>query len=260
LIVTVHDLAFLRFPDHASSMGQRFFLRSWDITTREADLILCPSQATADDCVDNGVSVERVRVVPWGVERSPVTESAVREVRGRLGLPEQFVLFVGTVEPRKNLRRLVAAMVELGPHAPPLVVAGPAGWDHDIATLTEPLGARALTLGHVSSADLPVLYSSATVFAYPSLSEGFGLPVLEAMAQGVPVVTSAGTATEEVGGSAALCVDPLSVTAIADAVGGLLDSTTERDRRAVAARARAAEFTWRRTAELTHAAYREVAR
>ena len=260
LVVTVHDLAFLHFPDHASRNGQRFFERSWQITKREADLVLCPSRATADDCVAHGLSAERTRVVPWGVHAVEPSTEQIAALRRRHGLGDEFVLFVGTVEPRKNLRRLVSALQHLGATAPLLVVAGPAGWDDDIASITAPLGERVRTIGYLPAADLPALHAAATVFAWPSLLEGFGLPVLDAMAQGVPVITSAGTATEEVVGAGGVCVDPRSVDAIADAVGDLIASPQLRSHLGAAGRARAASYTWQRTAELTAAAYRELAR
>lgn len=259
LVVTVHDLAFMHFPHHATRVGQRFFERSWALVEDEADLVLCPSQATADDCVAHGLSADRIQVVPWGVDNTRAGPAEISEVRSRLGLPAEFVLFVGTVEPRKNLRRLIDAMEALGPSAPPLVVAGPAGWNEDVATLTASLGDRIRLLGRVAAADLAPLYAAATVFAWPSLLEGFGLPVLEAMAQGAAVVTSLGTSTEELANGAGRCVDPTSVDAIAGAIGDLLEAPHERERLGELARARAQEFTWKRTAVATVAAYRQAA-
>ena len=135
-------------------------------------------------------------------------------MRERFGLPDRFVLFVGTLEPRKNLRRLAEATGKLGE---PLVVAGPEGW----GDATVGIDGDVRFLGFVPSAELPALYAAATVFAYPSESEGFGLPVVEAMVQGAPVVTSAGTSTEEAAGGAAVLVDPFDVDSIAD---GLVDA------------------------------------
>ena len=164
-------------------------------------------------------------------------------------MPERFALFVGTVEPRKNLANLAAAMA----HLPdlPLVVAGAAGWGD-----ATPRRATVRFLGFVPDGDLAGLYAAADVFCYPSLREGYGLPVLEAMAQGTPVVTSRATSTEEAAGGAAVLVDPLDVDDIAR---GVLEALDRRDELAAAGRTRAAAQTWARTAELTVAAYREAA-
>lgn len=259
LVVTVHDLAFFHFPDHATRAGQRFFERSWKVVSREADLVLCPSEATADDCVAHGLDRSRLRVVPWGVHAPPVTDAQVAAVRRRHQLPDEMILFVGTIEPRKNLRRLVDAVAGLGPEAPPLVVAGPAGWDDGFAAAVAPLGDRVRLLGRVPDGELAALYAAATVFAWPSLLEGFGLPVLEAMAQGAAVVTAAGTATAEVAADAAVLVDPADTGAIGDAIASLLSDTAERQRLGEAARRRAATYTWERAAAATVDAYREVA-
>ena len=168
-------------------------------------------------------------------------------VRTRYDLPAEFVLFVGTIEPRKNLAALAAAAASIDV---PVVAAGASGWGDATA------GAGTVRfLGFVDRDDLPALYTLASVFAYPSLAEGFGLPVAEAMAYGTPVVTSAGTSTEEVAGGAAVLVDPTDVDSIATGIEQALD-------RAAALRAagleRAAQLTWERTVAATVAAYREV--
>jgi glycosyltransferase involved in cell wall biosynthesis len=206
LVATVHDLAFLR-PDAADGFtrnGLRTMTRGWDLVRTHASVICCSSQATLDDCVAHGADPSRLRFVPLGVR--PIVGDA-DEVRDRLGLPERFVLFVGTPEPRKNLARLVDAMRSV-PDVP-LVIAGPSGWGSVDLT-----GVR--SLGFVDEATKAGLYAAASVVAYPSLWEGFGLPVLEAMAQGATVVTSAGTSCAEVAGDAAVLVDPTSVDAIAE--------------------------------------------
>ena len=131
-----------------------------------------------------------------------------------------------------------------------LVLAGPSGWNESIDAQLAALGARVRPLGFVGHADLDALFAGATVFCYPSVREGFGLPVLEAMAQGTPVVTSAGTSTAEVAGDAAVLVDPLDVDAIAGAIDELLDDPAEAARLGAAGRERAKSFTWERTAEL----------
>ena len=167
-----------------------------------------------------GLDPTKLRLVPLGVDLVTVTEADVERVRRRYRLPTEFVLFVGTLEPRKNLRRLAAAVgrpeVTL-----PLVVAGADGWGD--AGLDHP--DDALFIGFVPQADLAPLYAAATVFAYPSEREGFGLPVAEALSQGTAVVTSRDTSTEEVAGGAAVLVDPFDVDSIAAGLVEAIDRT-----------------------------------
>ncbi len=192
-----------------------------------------------------------LRLVPLGVDIVDVDPSDVERVRRRYLLPDAFVLFVGTQEPRKNLRRLAAAVrrPEVGL---PLVVAGAAGWG-DAGLDDDP---DTLFLGFVPAADLAPLYAAATVFAYPSEQEGFGLPVAEAMAQGTAVVTSSGTSTEEVADGAAVLVDPFDVGSIA---AGIVEASQRIDELDRSGRRRAAELTWAAAAERTLAVYRELA-
>lgn len=250
LIVTFHDVAFLHHPERYSRQGVRVMRRSLAVTRDTAQLVLTSSQASREDLVANGIEAERIRIIPLGVHNDAAAGAQVDDVRRRYGLPPRFALFVGTVEPRKNLRRLATAMPRMTDPLP-LVVAGPDGWG-DAGT---DLAGEVRFLGFVPAEDLPALYAAATVFAYPSEREGFGLPVAEAMAQGTPVVTSAGTSTEEVAGGAAVLVDPLDVDAIA---AGLDDANRRTAELAAAGRARAAELTWDATAAGTLAAYREV--
>jgi glycosyltransferase involved in cell wall biosynthesis len=250
LVVTVHDLAFVHDPAKFSRQGVRVMTRSLDVIIRRADRVVCSSESTRDDCVAAGVDPARLRVVPLGVDVVEVPEADVERVRRRYLLPDDFVLFVGTVEPRKNLARLATAMHRPGMPGP-LVVAGADGWG-DVGVIDH---GNTLFLGFVPDADLAALYAAATVFAYPSEREGFGLPVAEAMAQGAPVVTSAGTSTEEVAGGAAVLVDPFDVDDIARAI---IEAADRRDELAAAGRRRADELTWRRSADLTIAVYREL--
>ena len=210
LVVTVHDLAFLRDPTKFTRQGVRVMRRSLDVIRGAATLVLTSSEASRRDLEVAGIEAARLRVIPLGVDAAPAAAVDVERVRRHHDLPERFVLFVGTLEPRKNLRRLAAAVARLDDPLP-LVVAGPDGWGPG----TEGVVGDAQFLGFVPREDLPGLYSAATVFAYPSEVEGFGLPVAEAMAQGTPVVTSAGTATEEVAAGAAVLVDPFDVDSIA---------------------------------------------
>lgn len=251
-VATVHDLHFLHEPGHFTRRGVSVFRRFLALTRAEAALVLCPSEATRADCVAAGIDEARLAVVPWATQRPPVAPSEVDAVRRRHGLDRPFVLFAGTVEPRKNLRRLLSAYDRLGRRDVDLVLAGPDGWSEDLPDVA------VRRLGFVPRGELDALYAAATVVAYPSLREGFGLPVLEAMAQGAAVVTSATTSTAEVAGDAAALVDPLDVDDIAAALARLLDDEGERERLRAAARARAATYTWERTAAATVAAYQRA--
>jgi glycosyltransferase involved in cell wall biosynthesis len=251
LVVTMHDAAWVHEPGRYTRQGLRVMRRSLDVTRDTARFVVTSSEASRHDLEACGIEAARLRVVPLGVDLAPAGAPAVAELRRRYDLPERFVLFVGTLEPRKNLRRLAAAVPRASAGLP-LVVAGPKGW----GGATDGIAADVRFLGFVPPADLPALYASATVFAYPSEAEGFGLPVLEAMSQGAPVVTSAGTSTEEVAGGAAVLVDPLDVDAIADGIDGAVRRGPEL---AAAGRHRAATMSWDAAARRTAAVYAEAA-
>ena len=255
LVATIHDLAWRHRPDHFTPRGRRMF-ESWLASAAGARRILCPSEATAADLRAAGVDDERIRVVPLGVDGTPANPDAVDALRARHRLDGPVVLWVGVAEPRKNLGGLVEAMTAV-PEAT-LALVGAPGWGVDLPALVEPLGGRALVVGAVDDEEKRGWYSLADVVAFPSLGEGFGLPVLEAMAQGTPVVTSSGTATAEVAGDAGLLVEPTDTAALAEAIRHLLDDPAAARRLADAGAERAARYTWEATAELTVAAYREV--
>ncbi len=250
LVVTVHDLAFLHEPEHFTPRGVSVFRRSIDIVKRRAARVVCVSQATFDDCVEHGFDESRLRCVPNGVTHVRLSPERVSEVRRVHGLPESYLLFVGTLEPRKNLARLVQAVESLGADLPPLVVVGASGWGEGVQP-----SSRVKMLGFVPAEHLPAIYAGASAFCYPSLREGFGLPILEAMSQGVPVVTSTGSSTEEVAGGAAVLVDPTDVASIAD---GILRALEDRDGWSQAGLARSRNMTWEVTAARTLDVYREL--
>jgi glycosyltransferase involved in cell wall biosynthesis len=249
LVVSVWDLSFLHDPSHFTARGISVFTRFLQLVRDEAAMVICPSEATRADCRGAGIDDARLRVAPLGTTLRPVSAADVDRVRATYALHRPYVLFVGTVEPRKNLPRLLEAFGRLGDVDAELVLVGPEGWSTDLPPT------RARRLGFVPQADLDGLYAGAAVVAYPSLREGFGLPVLDAMGHGAPVVTSATTSTAEVAGDAALLVDPLDVDAIAGAIGQLLADHDQAARLGAAARARAATFTWARTAGDVVAAY-----
>ena len=250
LVATVHDIAFVRHPGFFTVHGNKVFNRSLRILRERASLVLCSSLATMSDMVDAGFDPSRLRHVPLGVRRVPITDADRARVRATYELPERFILFVGTLEPRKNLARLIAALSSMT-DAPPLVVVGMAGWGEQTPITSHDVRFT----GFVPPHNLAAIYEACTVFAFPSLMEGYGLPVIEAMAHGAPVVTSRGTSTEEVAGGAAVLVDPESERSIAD---GLREAMASRDELVSRGHARAAQLTWSATAELTVAAYRDA--
>jgi glycosyltransferase involved in cell wall biosynthesis len=270
LVVTVHDLAFLDDPGLFTARGVRFFHRSIDLARRHADLVTCPSQATVDACAAHGFDPARLRLVPWGHDLSADSGSAGGDagaaVRRRYGVDGErpYVLWSGTIEPRKNVPVLVEAFGRLaraGRDDVDLVLAGPEGWNDELERVAGAVdGRRIHRTGFVPEGDLRALYAGAAVFAFPSRAEGFGLPVLEAMAQGTPVVTSAGTATAEIVGDsdAGVLVPAGDAGALAAALGALLDDPAERARRGDAARRRSRDFSWARTAGLLAAVYDEA--
>ena len=254
LVMTVHDLSYLVYPEHFSRLGLRFFRRALALTKERADLVLCSSEATVEHCARVGLPRARLRHVPLGVDGAIAADGEVAAARAKYGLERPYVLWTGTVEPRKNLPRLLDAFEGLARDEDvELVLVGPRGWNEE---LRERAGVR--MLGFVPAEDLGPIYAGAEVFAFPSLMEGFGFPVVEAMAQGTPVVTSLGTSTEELGRDAAILVDPHDAGAIRRGIERLLREPALARELAQAGRARAAEYTWARSADLVEAAYREL--
>ena len=252
LVVTIHDLAFLRHPEWFTAHGVRFFKRFLRSVVNSDAAVIVPSNTTADDCVVAGIDEQRISSIPWGVDPAQVSASEVDEVRRRHGLDEEFLLYVGTLEPRKNLAGLAAATSALE-SSPRLVVVGPRGW----GDVTVPGG---LLLGEVSNHDVAALMAAASMLVYPSHFEGFGLPVLEAMAQGTPVVVTQNTAPAEIAGDAGLAVDTTSPSALAAAIETLLRDEGERRAMGERGRRRASGYQWSKTAEATAAIYEAVVR
>lgn len=258
-VVTVHDLAFLRFPEQVTARRYRYLKRMIGSSVRRSRLVLTPSEATRADVIERyGVAPERVVVTPLGVD-TRYQASTSTDVREQLGLRRPFVLYVGTIEPRKNLPRLIDASNHVQDEFEhDLVLAGPDGWlmdDVEQAIAGYRFAERLRRIGFVDDDVLAGLYREADVVAIPSLYEGFGLPVLEALSVGAVVLTSSVSSLPEVAGDAAELVDPRSIDAIADGLRRLLWDETRRSELRVLGPRRAAEFTWDRTAHLTLAAY-----
>ena len=257
LVATIHDLAWRRHPEVATLRGHRMF-EAWLSDARRADRVVCPSEATRRDLLEAGFPEHQVVVVPLGADPVSADPELAARLRARHGLDGPVALWVGTVEPRKNLPVLARALASLGLDGPTLVVVGPTGWREDLSAAVAPLGDRVVVTGPVDEAVKHAWFDAADVFCFPSLLEGFGLPVLEAMGHGTPVVTSAGTATAEVVGDAGLTVDSADVDGLADAMRRVIEDPDLAARLGDAGRLRAATMTWDATAEATVRLYGEI--
>ena len=243
-VVTVHDLTFFDHPEWHQRAKVRFFRRAIGVAARAADAIVCPSAATADRLVALCSPAAPVTVIPHGVDHArfrpdgPVPDAVA-----------PYVLFVGTIEPRKDVATLVRAFAAVaGEHADVrLVLAGGRGWGWapvEAALASVPHRERIDVLGFVPDEQIPALLRGAAAVAYPSLEEGFGLPALEALACGAPLVTTSGTAMAEVAGDAALLIRPGDVDGLGAALARVIAGDPDRDRRRAAGLARAARYTW----------------
>ncbi len=263
-IVTVHDLTFMILPDCFEPTLHRYLSRVVPRSLRRADMILAVSQSTRDDLVRLlPIAPARVVVIPHGVNPRfrPLPSHQIEPARRRLGLPSSFVLFVGTLEPRKNLVRLLEAYHTLrqsergGAAVPHLVIAGRKGWLYEeiFATVDRlELHDRVVFAGFLDDAALPTVYNLARAFVYPSRYEGFGLPVIEAMACGTPVVTSAVSSLPDVVGDAGVLVDPDDAGAIA---AGIPTALQRAEWLGEAGPRRARRFVWEQSARALLASY-----
>lgn len=261
-VVTLHDLGYLAFPE-AHTARRRLELH---LTTRwslhAARRVIAISSATRNDLVQHyGADPARIDVVHHGLggEFRPAEPEAIAAVRAHYQLPANYLLYIGTIQPRKNLARLIAAFAQAlaAPGAPPdlqLVIAGRRGWlteQIERQAVALGIGRRVRFLGYLPDADLPALISGALAFTFPSLYEGFGMPVLEAMACGTPVLCSNTSALPEVAGDAALLVDPHTDEAIAAGIIRLISEPHLRAELRTRGLAHAAGFTWERCARAT---------
>jgi len=264
-IVTVHDLSFLRFPAAFRAFQRLYLGLITRISTRRAARVIAVSESTRQDVIAFcGVAEENVVVVPNGVTDAfkPADAAAVGVFRAAKKLPEHFILFVGTLEPRKNLVRLIDAFAACrrGATRPAkLVLAGGKGWFYETAFRRVhelSLDDEVIFPGFVPPDELPWWYRAADLFVYPSLFEGFGLPVLEAMACGTPTITSTASSLPEVAGDAALLVNPEDTGALSEAIRRVLDDPSLRESLRGAGLRQAAQFSWTRTAVETAQVYR----
>lgn len=255
--LTVYDLIAIAQPQFATPLNRRHYGVMLPQSIARACRIMVPSENVKGEITARFPdAAARTRVVPLGVEPIFFGEPStpvVREVRARYDLPEKYLLFVGNFEPKKNLDNLLRALESI-PDAPPLVVAGGMrSWPQSQVRSTP----ASRTIGYVARRDLPVLYAHCEAFVFPSLAEGFGLPVLEALACGAPVVTSAAVPLPHLENAALIC-DAHRPESIAAVVQGVLRDGDERARLKKAGREYARPFTWRRAARETLEIYRET--
>jgi len=259
-VVTVHDLAFLRYDNVHPHLNRWYLTWITRASVRRAKCVIAVSESTKKELEQLlGVPTDKIRVIHNGVSRHfrkvPPTEAA--QVRERYRLPDNYILYVGNIEPRKNLPVLLKAFDQIKeksfvPHQ--LVILGQRAWMYGAVDSTwQALKAKdhVVFTGYVPAEDLPAIYSLADVFVYPSLYEGFGLPVLEAMACGTPVITSNTSSLPEVAGDAAELVDPRSVDALSRALCRLIHDHNYRQQLVRKGLERAAMFSWERTAVAT---------
>lgn len=265
VVVTVHDLAFLRNPEWFKKSRAVYYRKKIKKTVANADRIIADSCATADDLmifleVDEAI----IDVVPLGVDAhyKQADEEAQARVRDKYKLPEKFFLYVGTIEPRKNIARIVEAYSEMASGTDlDLVIAGRDGWKvKPIYKAIRKSGVRdRIHLpGYIPQEDLPALYSCAEIFVWPSLWEGFGLPPLEAMACGTPVLTSNVSSLPEVVDLSAMQVDPFDSAAIATGIKRLVEDTRLYKGFQNSGLNRASKFPWSLTAKMTLEVYKRA--
>lgn len=254
-VLTIHDLSFRHFPEAFVPSLRQYLERVVPRSIDRTDLVLADSAHTRSDIIALfGVAPGKVQVLYGGVAPRfrPGPEPEERErLRGRYGIGARpYVLSVGTLQPRKNYVRLIKAFAQVETYKPAdlqLLIAGGRGWLYeDIFAEAERCGDRVRILGFVDDADLPALYRHAALFVFPSLYEGFGFPVLEAMACGVPTISANASSLPEVAGDAALLVDPLDVDALAGAMASALEDADLRAGMISRGRVQAAQFTWER--------------
>jgi glycosyltransferase involved in cell wall biosynthesis len=271
-VVTIHDIGFILFPSTYKTAKRLYLTNATRLTAKRAAHILTDAEANRREIIQHlNVPETKVTTVPLGYDEDtyfPIKDTTrLKAFRQAKNLPERFVLYVGTLQPRKNIPLLLKGFARLRQEQPHLVkdvglvIAGAKGWLYeDIFRLTKELELDNTTQfpGFVNQEDLPLWYNCAECFVYPSRYEGFGLPPLEAMACGTPVITSTVSSLPEVVGEAAIKVDPDNVVAMADALAQVFGNSATRNKMQANGLVQASKFTWHETARQTLAVYQKV--
>ncbi len=263
-VVTVYDLSFLHYPERYPFLKRTYLNSQSRRSCRKARRVVTISEASRQDIAEQyGLAPEQIEIVSPGVGRSflPLPNSEVERFRQRKELPSQFFLHVGTLQPRKNLPVLFEALARLGRPEVPLVLVGGPGWHvEEIYAKVNAfqLADRIRFAGYVSDAELPLWYNAATALVFPSLYEGFGMPVAQAMACGTPVITSNASAMPEVAGTAGLLFDPADVSTLAKHMATVLDEPHVVATMREEGLDRAGRYTWPKAGKAMHAIYEQA--
>lgn len=266
MLVTIYDLSFIHYPERLPAARRRYLQSLTTLTCQRAARIIAISHSTARDVARTlGIPADKIDVAPPGCDFNrfcPLPPEQIAAFRRQYDLPERFWLFVGTLEPRKNLVTLIEAYAALSPQDRlPLIIGGGKGWNYEpifAAVERHKLSADIRFMGFLSSDELPLWYNSAEAFLYPSVFEGFGIPVLEAMACGTPVIVSDATSLPEVAGDAGVCLSPQDVAAWTAALRRAAHDDAWRQTARDAGLDRARQFTWAVTAAVTVKSYQQV--
>lgn len=261
-VVTMHDAIFVRYPELYSPTYRWLFTKKVSYACRVADLIIAISEQTKRDLITFFHADEKkIRVVYQGCShrfREPISEEQIAEVKQRYALPDEYLLDVGAIEPRKNLKTLIRAMHEAGIDLPLVAIGGKSKYALECKALADELGVHLILKHDIPFADFPAIYKGAEVLCYPSIFEGFGIPILEAMCVGTPVLTSTGSCFSETGGEAALYADPNNVSQMGQQLKRILTEEGLRETMVKKGYEQAAKFEDKKVAQNIIAIYEEL--